>query len=256
MARLSGKRIIIAGGATGIGAATAERLAAEGAQLIIGDINEAALKATVQKLETAGCAAQAVVFDLTDQSSITALIDACATRYGGIDGLINVGADVEGGRRELDEDILDLDVAKWEKTFRVNLIGYALTARAVIPHMVRGGGGAIVHISSLAAFDGQPRIPAYQTSKVALHALSRHIARRWGKDGIRSNCVAPGYVLTDATLAVINNEELDKLSAALPLPRLGKASDIAAGIAYLISDDSSWVTGQVLSVNGGQVFRD
>src|SRR4029077_14774201 len=109
-------------------------------------------------------------------------------------------ADMEGGQREVNEDLLAMKVHQWERSFRINLVGYALTSKAAIPHMIRAGGGSIVHTSSIAAFDGQPGLAAYASSKAGIHALSRHIASRWGKNNIRSNCVAPGYVLTENTL--------------------------------------------------------
>jgi NAD(P)-dependent dehydrogenase (short-subunit alcohol dehydrogenase family) len=254
--RLKNKRIVIAGGATGIGAETASRLTSEGAKVMVGDVNEAGVKATVQNLKSQGRTAEACVFDLADEASCTRLIEACVGQYGGIDGLLNVGANMKTAQVEVVEDLLQMSAALWESTFRVNLLGFGFTAKAAIPHMVKGGGGSIVHTSSIAAFDGQPRLPAYATSKVAIHALSRHIATRWGKDNIRSNVVAPGYVLTDNTLKSIKKPELDQLLSALPLTRMGKESDIAAAFAFLVSDDSPWITGQVLSVNGGQEFRD
>ena len=256
MDRLRGKRIIIAGGATGIGASTAERLTSEGAKVIVGDIAEKALTETVQKIKDGGGTAEAVVFNMADEPSINRLIQACVDQYGGIDGLANVVADMESGHREVNEDILDFNVANWENTFRINLFGFGLTAKAAIPHMLKAGRGSIVHISSIAAFDGQPRLPCYASTKAAMLAMSRHIATRWGKDNIRSNCVAPGYVLTQNTIDSLSKEELDGLLSALPLPRMGKPSDIAAAIAYLLSDDAQWMTGQALSVNGGQEYRD
>jgi len=254
--RLKNKRIVIAGGATGIGAETAARLTSEGARVMVGDINEAGVKATVQKLKDQGRTAEACVFDLADEASCTRLVEACVSQYGGIDGLLNVGADMKSAQVEVVEDLLQMSTAIWESTFRINVFGFGYTSKAAIPHMVKGGGGSIVHTSSIAAFDGQARLPAYASSKVAIHGLSRHIATRWGKDNVRSNVVAPGYVLTDNTLISIKPPELAQLLGALPLTRMGKESDIAAALAFLVSDDSPWITGQVLSVNGGQEFRD
>jgi len=256
MRGLTGKRILVASGATGIGAATAERLAAEGASLIVGDINDAGCAETVERIRHAGGTAHAAHYDLADGDSISSLVDTCTARYGGIDGLANIGADVGTETLKNDFDVGAMDVSIWERTFRVNLIGHALLMKAALPHFIAQGGGAIVSVSSAAAYQGDGAIPAYASSKAALHALIRHVARRWGKNNVRCNGVAPGLVLTAPARAAFTSEELDKNLELLPLTRHGKAADLAATITYLLSEDAAWITGQVISVNGGFAFRD
>jgi NAD(P)-dependent dehydrogenase (short-subunit alcohol dehydrogenase family) len=256
MRGLTGKRIVVASGATGIGAATAQRLAEEGAHVIVGDINESGLKETVGRIRAAGGTAEGLRFDLADAHSIELLVETAAERLGGLDGLANIGAEMEVARKEMGTDLLAMDIADWERSFRVNLIGHALTIRAAIPHLIKAGGGSIVGVSSAAAHSGFADAPAYATSKAGLNALARHVARRWGKDNIRCNYIAPGWILSEAALRFLSKEAHDAAVAGLPLTRLGEPADTAALLAFLLSDDGSWITGQVIAINGGAAFRE
>jgi NAD(P)-dependent dehydrogenase (short-subunit alcohol dehydrogenase family) len=256
MKGLSGKRIVVASGATGIGAATAQRLAEEGALVIVGDINEPELEKTVSRIRAAGGTAQGVRFDLADPPTIVALIEACVSRFGGLDGLANIGADIEVARGEMGQDLLGMDIAVWERTMRVNLIGHALTIKAALPHLVRAGGGSIVGVSSAAAQGGFADAPAYAVSKAALNALARHVARRWGKDNIRCNYIAPGWILSEAALRYLDKAKHDVAVAGIPLTRLGTPADTGALLAFLLSADGEWITGQVVAINGGAAFRE
>jgi NAD(P)-dependent dehydrogenase (short-subunit alcohol dehydrogenase family) len=255
---LEGKRIIVASGATGIGAATARRLAEEGARVLVGDVNESGLTETVERLSADGGIVQGKWFDLADERSIEALVSACVDCFGGIDGLVNVGAEMEMARKELGHDLLDMNIADWQRTLRVNLVGHALTIGAAIPHLVAAGGGAIVGVSSAAAQGGFADQPAYAASKAGLNALARHVARRWGKDNIRCNYIAPGWILSEAALRYLeqHKDRHEEAVAALPLTRLGRPEDTAALIAFLLSDDGAWITGQVVAINGGAAFRE
>jgi NAD(P)-dependent dehydrogenase (short-subunit alcohol dehydrogenase family) len=257
MRGLKGKRIIVASGATGIGASVAKRLGEEGARLIVGDINEAGAESTANTIREAGGMAKSQVFDLADRASIDRLVNACVEAFGGIDGLANIGADTDTSAREIGKDIFDIEVDHWERTLRVNLIGHMLTIRAAIPHIVNSGGGAIVSISSGAAFIGMATMPAYSSSKAALHPLIRHVAKRWGKGGVRCNGIAPGWVMSERARSRRRSaKEWEEILNGIALSRVGEPEDIAAMTAFLLSDDAAWVTGQVISVNGGGWFRD
>ena len=247
---------MVASGATGIGAATAQRLAEEGARVVVGDINETGLQATVSRIRAAGGVAEAVRFDLADPASIDALVQSCVDRFGGLDGLANIGADIAASRSELGQDLLTMNITTWERTLDVNLIGHALTIRAAIPHLIKAGGGAIVGVSSAAAQGGFSDGAAYAASKAGLNALARHVARRWGKDNIRCNYIAPGWILSESALAYLDKEKHEAAVAALPLTRLGQPADTAALLAFLLSDDAEWITGQVWAINGGAHFRE
>jgi NAD(P)-dependent dehydrogenase (short-subunit alcohol dehydrogenase family) len=138
----------------------------------------------------------------------------------------------------------------------VNLIGYANTCRAVIPLLLEHGGGAIVNTSSGAAFAGEPLRPAYAASKAGVNTLTRHIASRWGKKGIRCNGVSPGMVLSETGRTQMSEEFQAAGLAVTRSTRLGKPSDLAAAVAFLLSDDAEWVNGQTWSIDGGSFLRD
>ena len=257
MRNLQGKRIIVAGGASGIGAATAERLGAEGAAVVIGDINIDAAQATAKRVADAGGTALAVAFDLADEQSARDLVTTAVEQFGGVDGLYNVGADVSADVLGRDGDLLTMDPAVWRRTLEVNLIGYAFTARAVLPLLLEQGGGTIVNTSSAAAHVGDHSRAAYQSSKAGINALTRHIANRWGKQGIRCNCVSPGIVLTEsAKTMALSDEVLAFAQMTIPSPRFGKPEDLAGVVAFLLSDDAEWINGQVWSINGGALLRE
>ena len=257
MRGLNGKRIVIAGGASGIGAATAERLGAEGATVVIGDINLDAARVTAKRIANANGTALAVKFDLADEQSVRALFDTAVNEFGGVDGLYNVGADATAEVLGRDGDLLDMDPAVWRRTFEVNLLGYALICRAALPLLLENGGGAIVNTSSAAAHVGDHKRAAYQTSKAGINALTRHVGSRWGKQGIRCNCVSPGVVLTEtAEKMALTPEALEFARMTIPSPRFGQPSDLAGVVAFLLSDDAEWINGQVWSINGGALLRE
>jgi NAD(P)-dependent dehydrogenase (short-subunit alcohol dehydrogenase family) len=255
MKGLKDKRIIIGGAATGFGAALAARLVAERARLVVGDINETGLNALLPKLIALGGRAVAVVFDLADEASIGKLAQRCVDEYGGIDGLVITGADLSKATLGRDDTILTMETDIWERAFKVNTMGHALLMRAAIPHMVAAGGGSIVSLSSGAAYAGAPFVPAYSVTKAGIPALIRHVARLCGKDNIRCNAVAPGTVATEGSMLIMTDDLLAYATKSNALPRPGTPGDIASMLAFLMSDESSWLTGQVITVDGGAHFR-
>jgi len=251
---LSGKVAVVAGGATGIGAATAKRLAEEGCRVVVGDPADGGGRRTARDITSAGGIATPVVFDLAEQDSVRALFDTATTTYGGVDLLFNVGADMSTLRG--DTDVVDIDLAVWDRTMTVNLRGYVLTMKHAIPYMLARGGGVIVNMSSAAAFQGEPTRPAYATAKAGIGALTRHVASRWGKEGIRCNAVAPGFTATDAIRSVPQWPDLQ--SSALKRirgTRVGEPTDVAGLVAFLMSEEGGWINGQVLNIDGGTVLR-
>ncbi|MGP4096859.1 SDR family NAD(P)-dependent oxidoreductase [Nonomuraea sp. KM90] len=256
MRGLADKRIVVAGGATGIGAATAERLAEEGAQVLIGDVNLEGAEATAGRVKAAGGTAVAVAFDLADEGSVRALFERAVAEFGGVDGLFNVGADLSPDTLGRDGDLSEMDAAIWRRTFEVNLIGYAHTCRAAVPLLLEGGGGAIVNTSSGAAYVGEAVRPAYAASKAGINALTRHVASRWGKEGIRCNGVSPGMVLSETGLETMSEGFKAAVLGAIRSPRLGRPADLAGAVAFLLSDDAAWINGQTWSVDGGGSLRD
>src|SRR5882757_527273 len=251
---LTGKVAVVAGGATGIGAATAARLAAEGCLVVIGDIAVDAARRTAESIAGGGGTATAVEFDLAVPDSVAALFDTAANTYGGVDAVFAVGADM--GAIRADTDIVDIDLEVWDRVMSVNLRGYVATMKHAIPRLLARGGGAIVNMSSAAAFQGEPARPAYATAKAGIGALTRHVASRWGKEGIRCNAVAPGFTATEAIQSAPQWPDLQ--AAALRRirgPRVGAPDDIAALVAFLLSQEGEWINGQVINIDGGTVLR-
>jgi NAD(P)-dependent dehydrogenase (short-subunit alcohol dehydrogenase family) len=256
MRGLRGKRIIVVGGASGIAAATAQRLAEEGAKVMLGDINLRGVEGTVSRITAAGGIAHGVHFNLGDAVSAQALAQACVDVYGGIDGLANIAALLDHPSLAKDIDLLETPEAYWREQMDYNFIGYARTIRAVLPHLIAQRSGAIVNTSSGNAYSGEPVRATYASAKAAVHALTRHVARRWGPDNIRCNCIAPGLVFSEAVRASMPEAQKQQRIGATPLGRAGEPADLAAAYAFLLSDDAAWITGQVWAVNGGRVMRE
>lgn len=250
MRGLAGKRIIVAGSATGIGAATARRLAAEGARLVLGDANTEG----VEKIATE-IGAPWRAFDLADADSIATLVSGACAELGGLDGVANVAADTSQATVLRDVDLMDMDLGLWQHTLQTNLIGTAWIIKQCLPHLIEAGGGAIVNVSSEATVMGYPVPAAYAASKAGVNTLARHVATRWGKQNIRCNSVSPGAVLSEKMYAM-GEEYIQSMRDGTPHARLGEPEDLAASIAFLLSDDGEWVTGQVWSVNGGTFLRE
>ncbi len=239
------------GGGNGIGAASSRRLAAEGAKVAVADIDPAA---ALRVSEEIGDSAIAIACDMADEESVARLFAEVSSTFGGVDLLHNVAADLSAGTLGRDTDLLDIDLEVWDRTMHVDVRGYVLAMRQAIPLMLARGGGSIVNTSSGAAFVGERNRPAYGAAKAAINAVSRHVANRWGREGIRCNVVAPGLILTD-TAAASMSELLAKREAKNPSGRLGEPDDIAAAVAYLLSSDAAFVNGQVISVDGGVTMR-
>jgi NAD(P)-dependent dehydrogenase (short-subunit alcohol dehydrogenase family) len=253
---LSNKRIIIGGAAPeGMGGALAVRLVKAGARVIAGDVSEANLKELTPQLSTGPGKATTVVFDLADDDSIKRFVERGMAEMGGIDGVVIPAADLSKATLGNDRTLFDTDVKIWERTLRVNLIGHSQLMRAAIPHMNKSGGGSVIVISSEASHMGMDLMPAYSASKAGLQALVRHVARLCGKDNIRCNGVYPGLVHTRGGKVNMGPQDLDGASRNL-FGRPADPDDIARLMAFLLSDDSSWITGQIIAANGGVSFRE
>jgi NAD(P)-dependent dehydrogenase (short-subunit alcohol dehydrogenase family) len=251
---LSDKVAVVVGGATGIGAATAARLGREGCRVVVGDIAADAAALTAERIAAEGGTATPIAFDLADPDSVAELMHSAATSFGGVDLLFNVGADMSTIRA--DTDVVDIDFAVWDRVMTVNVRGYVAALKYAIPAMLERGGGAIVNMSSAAAFQGEPARPAYAAAKAGIGALTRHVASRWGKEGIRCNAVAPGFTATEVIRSVPQWPDLE--AGALKRirgTRVGDPDDIAALVAFLLSAEGEWINGQVVNIDGGTVLR-
>jgi NAD(P)-dependent dehydrogenase (short-subunit alcohol dehydrogenase family) len=262
MRGLNGKVIVVAGGASGIGAATARRLADEGAKVVIGDLNAEGAEKTAAAITGDGGTALARRYDAADEDSVRALVEFAVSEFGGLDGLHNNAADLSPDIITKDADVVTTPLEVWNRTLTVNLTGYLLGIRYAVPHLLERGGGAIVNTSSGAAFCGEPVRVSYGVSKAGIGALTRHVAAAYGKQGIRCNAVAPGYVplesmkkLTEETFGVDADVIMNQVLGTIQAPRLGEPEDIAGMVAFLLSDDGQWVTGQVYGVDGGWLLR-
>jgi NAD(P)-dependent dehydrogenase (short-subunit alcohol dehydrogenase family) len=252
---LSGKAAVVAGGAGLIGSATCFRLAEEGATVVVADIDGAAAASVAEQIVAAGGRASARTTDTSDEASVADLVDYAVKELGGLDLLHANAADLSPDVIGRDSDAVDVPLEVFDRTMQVNTRGYLLCARYAVPALLRQGGGALIFTSSAAAFAGERERPSYAMSKGAVNALVRHLASRWGKEGIRANAIAPGLVLSPAAQQAVPSAFLDHALALTRSARLGRPEDIAAMVAFLGSDDGEWINGQVIGVDGGAVLR-
>jgi 7-alpha-hydroxysteroid dehydrogenase len=252
MRGLASKVAIIAGGGRGIGAATARRLAEEGASVVIGDIMAEWAKATATSICNGGGKAIAVHLDGTSETSQQAIVAAALHAFGGLDLFhSNLAGGTEG-----DVDALNCSIDVLEKSFALNAKSHFIATQAALPALLDRGGGAMIYTSSGAASGGAAWQVAYPMAKNSIHALARHVASKWGKQGIRANVICPGLVLTEAVQQHLDDDYRARALKSIPHVRLGQPEDIAAAVAFLASDDGQWVNGQVWHVNGGAQMRD
>jgi NAD(P)-dependent dehydrogenase (short-subunit alcohol dehydrogenase family) len=252
---LNGKVAVVAGGAGGIGTATSIRLAEEGARVVVGDLNEQSARGVAEEIARRGGTAVAIPFDIGVEEDVAGLVATAVDEFGGVDILHANAADLSPATIGLDSDATQIALEVFDRTMHVNMRGHLLCARHGIPELLKRGGGAVVFTSSAAAFAGEPERPAYAMAKSAINALVRHIASRWGKEGIRANAVAPGLVLTESVRDSLNAEFRDQVLGMSRSPRLGAPEDIAAMVAFLASGDGEWINGQVFNVDGGAILR-
>lgn len=250
MGRLDGKIAIITGAASGIGAATAERVAAEGARTVVADLDAAGAQDVAGKISAGGGRATAVQADLGDNDSVRAMVDAAVAAYGGLDILHNNAAATRlAATRDLPVGQADPDV--WDEMMRVNLRGAMVAIQAAVPHMIARGGGSIINTASGSGLTGDVRNPAYGASKAALINLTRYVATEFGKQGVRCNAISPGFIVI-AEKPGREAVNATMLRHALT-PRLGRPGDIAATVVFLASDEAEFITGQNICVDGGML---
>jgi 3-oxoacyl-[acyl-carrier protein] reductase len=243
---VAGKTAIVTGAGTGIGRATAQLLATRGARVVAAGLQPERLRETVDGITAAGGEAIAVEADVSDPVAIEAVAANAQEAFGGTDVLVNNAAIYPIGPWH------EADAAQWDAVFATNVRGYFLMAKAVRGQMVARGGGAIVNLASVTFFRGEELLLAYVASKGAVVGFTRALAREAGAEGIRVNAVAPGAFPTAATEIHADQDSLWRgVLEAQSIKRRGEVEDVARAIAFFAGDDSAFVTGQTLLVDGG-----
>jgi NAD(P)-dependent dehydrogenase (short-subunit alcohol dehydrogenase family) len=247
---LDGKRVVVTGAAGGLGRAFAEALATVGAIVIVCDINLAGAEETAQSIREEGGKARALCVDVTSRVSTESLARSARDSIGGVDVLVNNAAVYAGLQRKGFEDIPD---DEWDRVMDVNVKGTWLTARAFAPLLRQAGGGAIVNVSSATVMSGSPHWLHYVSSKGAIIAMTRALARELGDDRITVNAIAPGFALTEASLGLMENAAEYGVTRGA-LKRAAVPDDMIGAALFLASPLASFITGQTLIVDGGRQF--
>ena len=251
--RVEGKRAIVTGAASGIGQATVELLASEGASVVVADLDGEGAERVAEGIRATGATAVACRTDVSSEEAVQQMIATAVEALGGLDVLHNNAAMTARAEHANDADLLSMSVDYWDRSFAVNLRGAMLGAKYGIPAMLESGGGAIVNTSSNQSLAGDLSQFAYSAAKAGVNALTRSIATTYGRQGIRCNTVSPGYIETPSARASVTPEMGAEIVSHNLVPRAGQAEDLAHAVLYLVSDDAAFVTGQLLSVDGGQL---
>jgi NAD(P)-dependent dehydrogenase (short-subunit alcohol dehydrogenase family) len=256
MSRFEGKVALVTGGGSGIGRATCLRFAEEGASVVVAEIDEKRGQAVADDIRGAGKKAIFVRTDVADESSVRDAVSRTAAEYGRLDILVNSAAVfvLKG---------IDATVEEWRKVLDVNVMGSALMAKHVVPHLRKAGGGAIVNLGSISSFIAQPQFVTYNTTKTAILGLTRCLALDLAPDNIRVNAVCPGAVWTPIVVELTAQAGMDRKAAdaspqwggAHMIKRIADPREIANAILFLASSDASFVTAESLMVDGGYVAQ-
>ncbi len=249
--RLRDRVAIVTGAASGIGRASALRLSAEGAAIAIGDLDLKGAEAVVAEIEAAGGRGIALETDVSDESAFRNLIAAAVEAFGRLDILHNNAAALGSTSIGGDNSIESLEVDVWDRTMAINTRSVMLGCKHAIPKMLEIGGGSIINTSSGAALLGGLTGTAYAASKAAVNCLTQYVATQYGKQGIRCNAILPGLIMTPAVATSMSQATVDMILDHHMTAEAGRPEDIAAMVAFLASDESRYVTGQLLRVDGG-----
>ena len=253
MKRVENKVALITGGASGIGLSAATLLAKEGAKVVIADYNVEGAKELAQTLVNDGYEASAVFLDAGDAKSIEDAVNFTVEQYGTLTVLFN---NVGLTNLQKDLDVVNIDLDEWDRLVNVNLKSVLLGSRFAIPHMQKAGGGSIINTASMAGFSSDEIRTAYGTTKAGVVQMTKYIATQYGKDKIRSNAIAPGLILTPAAERNMPQEMREIFMKYNALPYHGEADDIGHAVVFLASDESKFMTGQTLQIEGGHYLAN
>ena len=247
--RFENKVVVVTGAAQGIGEAYARALAAEGAAVVVADMNEESGAKVAASINESGGRALFVSCDVSSAESAEALVARTVEEYGGIDHLVNNAAIYGAMEFNL---LITVDWDYYRRFMSVNMDGALVMTRAVYPEIAKRGGGAVVNQSSTSAYLYSG---FYGLAKAGLNSLTQQLAHELGGQKIRVNAIAPGPTATEATKVQAGDAAKDIVRTSLALKRMGSVDDMVGACLFLLSDDASWVTGQILAVDGGQTFR-
>ncbi|MGO4694482.1 SDR family NAD(P)-dependent oxidoreductase [Paenibacillus sp. 2TAB26] len=253
MGRMNEKVALITGGASGIGLSAANLMAKEGAKVVIADFNAEGAKEAAENIKIQGDEAVSVFLDAGDEVSIKEAVEFTVQQYGKITSLFN---NVGSTNLKKDIDVVNVDLDEWDRLMNVNLKSVLLGCRFAIPHMIHAGGGSIINTASMAGFHGDQVRVAYGASKAGVINLTKYIATQYGKNNIRCNAVAPGLILTPAAKNNMPSEVLDIFAKYNALPYHGEPDDIGHTVLFLASDESRFITGQTIQVEGGHYIAN
>ena len=254
--RFTGKVALVTGGAGAIGRATVLRFAAEGADVVIADLAEAAAQQVAAEVEASGRTAMAIRADVTVPEDHARVVNAVMERFGHLD-ILFANAGIAGSR----DPVVDLSVDDWDHIIAVNLRGIFLACKYTLPAMIKTGGGAIVTMaSSMAGWDALAGGGGYMASKEGVAGLSKNLALEAAGYGIRVNAVCPGVIETRLSVPAEMDEDtrrarFHRFAQRIPLRRVGQPEDVAAAVAFLASDDARHITGSMLLIDGGQTLQ-
>ncbi len=244
---LDGKVALITGGAQGIGRVISEELAGQGAHVILGDVNLEGAEKTVAELKQAGAKASAVRIDVSSAADVQSAFDSIIKNYKPVDIVVNNAGITRDGL------LVRMKEADWDLVMNINLKGSFLCSQQAAKQMMKQKSGAIVNIASIVGLMGNFGQANYSASKAGLIGFTKTLAREVAPRGIRANAIAPGFIDTEMT-RVLEESVREKLVEQIPLARLGQPEDVARCVSFLVSEKASYITGQVISVNGGMLM--
>jgi 2-hydroxycyclohexanecarboxyl-CoA dehydrogenase len=243
--RLTGRRALVTGAGRGVGAAIARRLADEGAAVALLDRDRSTVDAVAQEIADGGGTSIALAADVTDRAALASELARVRDAFGNLDTLVN-----NAGRWTICP-FLQTDPGAWQSDLGVNLVGTLQVVHLLLADMVERRFGRIINIVSDSARTGEPNVAVYAAAKAGVGGFTRALAKEVGPDGVTVNCVSLSTTVTPGAMESFTTEQVERMPRFYPLRRLGRPEDAAGAVAFLASDDASWITGQTLGVNGG-----